>query len=237
MNKKILWSVFPVLLVSHAFAHQPRTAESQFVEVANPEVSQAFYAELRGKPAVYQINSGKPFRLYVGLLLPDLPGVRRDVSAEILRIEAGTMERLAFLDGSSYSWSPFFEPFAGDDYLRGPEFGAPDSSKGSILEGREVPSGTYRVRVFNSDNQGKYALVFGDLERWPVAEVLNAFVLIPEIKQSFFEKSFWPAYFNRFNLILGAAFLVPLIIMVLLVRTIVHIFRRHRVRSRIQEAS
>jgi len=37
------------------------------VEVKNPEISQAFYGELKGRSAEFRIQSGTDFRLYVGV--------------------------------------------------------------------------------------------------------------------------------------------------------------------------
>jgi len=54
--KKALIIAICVLFLSAgavAFAHQPRLVESDFTLIESPEVSQAFYAELKGKPDYY----------------------------------------------------------------------------------------------------------------------------------------------------------------------------------------
>ncbi|MGZ7050099.1 MAG: hypothetical protein ACXVHO_08840, partial [Methanobacterium sp.] len=62
-------------------AHQPRvelgvnTTPANPIIIQNPEVSQAFYGNLKGNPDYYQITSDKPFKLYLGLLVPASPGI------------------------------------------------------------------------------------------------------------------------------------------------------------------
>lgn len=170
-------------------AHQPRIAEGENIRIANPEVSQAFYGELTGAPVRYQINSSEPFRLYVGLLVPDLPSIQKDISAEIFQLN-GTKENLiAFLDGKNFEWTPFYEEFAGDNYFWGPEFAATDSKKGVELKGQTVPAGSYIIQVTSSNQQGKYSLVTGDLEEFPLKEMLSAAITVPRVKAQFFNAS------------------------------------------------
>ena len=98
-------------------AHQPRLAESNFIEVENPGISQAFYGELTGEPVHYKIESSEPFSLYVGVLVPDIPNIDKDVSAEIYLNKNGQKELLALLDGLNHDWPVYYEEFAGDDYF------------------------------------------------------------------------------------------------------------------------
>ncbi|MEA1963901.1 MAG: hypothetical protein U9O41_02090 [Candidatus Aerophobetes bacterium] len=87
MNKVFFLSLLLLLflLASTTFAHQPRIVSGELTQIENPEVSQAFYGELQGKPGYFQITSGERFRLYVGILVPDLEGIGKDVSVEITR--------------------------------------------------------------------------------------------------------------------------------------------------------
>ena len=174
--------VVPVL----ASAHQPRIVGSGLTDIANPEVSQAFYGELMGAPADFRIRSDRDFTLYVGLLVPDIPGVRKDISAAIYRVTDGTSEPLALLDGGNFVWAPFYEEFAGDNYLWGPEYKADDSVTGKELKGRPVPAGEYRIRVFSPSNLGKYTLVTGYVETFPFSEIVNASIVVPRLKAQFF---------------------------------------------------
>ena len=170
-------------------AHQPRIVESGPVGIHQPEVSQAFYGELTGTPVEYRIQSAEAFRLYVGILVPDIPGVRKDISAEIYRITPNGNEPLAILGGRAFEWTPFFEEFARDHYFWGPQFAAEGSHRGVGLKGRTVPGGTYVIKVFSPTNEGKYTLVTGDLEEFPLREIINAATTIPQIKARFFEES------------------------------------------------
>lgn len=160
--------------------------ESDRVEIKNPEVSQAFYGELKGSPSEFHIQSDQDFKLYVGLLIPNIPGVQKDISAEIHRIENGKNELIALLDGSHYDWTPFFEDFAKDRYFWGPEYKADDSIKGEKLNGRPVLAGDYRIKIFSPSNDGKYILVTGFLEEFPLNEILKAAIILPRLKAHFF---------------------------------------------------
>lgn len=183
--------LFAVFLFSPqtVFAHQPRIISGTNVTVENPEVSQAFYGELQGTPVDFQIKSSQEFKLYVGLLVPDIIGVRKDISAEIYRIKDGKKETLATLEGAKFKWTPFYEEFAKDNYFWGPEFAASDSVKGKELKGRLVPAGDYHIRVFSQSNRGKYVIVFGFLESFPPNEMFNSLLIIPQTKFNFFNES------------------------------------------------
>ena len=177
-----------LLMTNSVLAHQPRIVRDNFVEVTNPEVSQAFYGELRGTHAEYRINSDREFRLYIGILVPDIPGVRKDVSAEIYRLKDKTKEAIAILDGGQFKWVQFYERFARDNYYWGPEYTADDSQKGVLLKGRLVQAGDYRIKVFSPINQGKYAIAIGDAEEFPLKEILSALSVVPQLKLKFFNE-------------------------------------------------
>lgn len=201
MNKKIrktsLLSMGLFLLVPFiAFAHQPRIIESgtRSVVINSPEVSQAFYGKLTGAPVQFQIKSEKPFNLYVGLLVPDIPdiykdNIQTDISVEISRFNNGQSETIALLAGNGFKWTPFFEEFAGDNYLWGPEYKAYDSQKGLELKGQPVSAGLYSIKIFNSTNTGKYTLVTGYNEVFPISEIINSIIVVPRLKAQFFNYS------------------------------------------------
>ena len=185
-----------ILAFGQAHAHLPRLViDEQFVEVRGPEISQAFYAQLKGSPDVYEINAHEGFLLYVNILVPDLPGISTDISATVTRREAEEREEhLAFLDGETHSWESFYEPFAGDSYLMGPEFE------------KTVPAGLYRIEVTHPRNTGKYVLSVGKQEVFTPAEMIHTIRVLPALKRDFFEKSPLSAYLNLvglFMLILG----------------------------------
>lgn len=197
--KKLILIIFFfsfLILPQQAWAHQPRIVSQETVQVENPEVSQAFYGELKGKSVNFEINSDTPFILYLNLLVPDLPGIDKDVSARVYFNE----EEIFFLDGTNFDWTSFFEEFAGDDYFKGPE-----------VE-KEVKQGKYLVEVFSPDNQGKYVLAIGKKEEFPPGETVKTIFLLPQLKRDFFNKSPFTAFFN----LIGLFLLIPIIILLVL---------------------
>ena len=191
-----------------ALAHLPRlVTEDGAVKVKDPEISQAFYARLEGRPAVYEIHAQQDFLLYVNLLVPDLPGIRTDISARVARVEEdGSEALLYFLDGEGNRWEKFYEPFAGDHYLMGPEFK------------KKVPAGFYRIKIISPQNTGKYVLSVGKQEEFTPSETLQTIKILPALKRDFFEKSPLTAYFNLVGLFM-------LILVVLLALSIYLIYR------------
>lgn len=169
-----------VFLPVIASAHQPRIVESRLTEVPEPEISKAYYGKLSGEPDVYVINATVPFDLYVGVLVPDIEGQKKDVSAVVLKNqpagEAGG-EELAVLDGLNFEWKQFYEPFGADTYWKGPEYKA------------RAEAGTYEIRVWSSNNDSKYSLAIGEIEVFDGKETLNALTLIPKLKKDFFNES------------------------------------------------
>jgi len=161
------------VMPTFTFAHQPRIAEEKPNVVTLPEVSKAYYGTLSGKPAVYTIAADKPFALYVGVLVPDIAGQKKDVSAVIIK----DGKQLALLDGRSFEWKQFFEPFGNDTYWQGPEYKA------------QADAGTYEIRVSSSDNDSKYSLAIGEIEAFDFKEGMNALTLIPQLKKDFFNES------------------------------------------------
>jgi len=183
--------LFFLFLSGAAFAHQPRfVGYTDTIEVSKPEISQAFYAELCGRPQTYVIRSEVSLRLYVNILVPDIRGIETDYEAVISRSTEAGDEILARLDGLSYDWRPFFEPFGGDRYKLGPEYD------------EDAPAGTYTVVVSSPDNHGKYALAVGKVEKFPPGEMIRTIGALPKLK-SYFGKSPLTAFFN-----LSGAFLV-----------------------------
>jgi hypothetical protein len=186
-------TLFTLVAAGTAFAHQPRlVGDKPSIEVRDPEISQAFYARLAGNPQTYHIRSDVPLRLYVNLLVPDIPGIETDYQAVIYRETEGQRERLARLDGKTYAWRPFYEPFGGDHYKLGPEFD------------ERVPPGAYTVVVTSPDNIGKYVLAVGKIEKFPPKEMARTIVALPGLKR-YFGKSPWTAFFNLSGVFLLAA--------------------------------
>jgi len=171
----ILLLVFLLPMVTSA--HQPRIVKDNLTIVTFPEISKAYYGTLSAEPAVYTITADKPFALYVSVLVPDIAGQKKDVSAVILK----DGKQLALLDGTRFDWKKFFEDFGNDTYWQGPEYKA------------QAEAGTYEIRVSSTYNDSKYSLVIGEIEAFDFKEGLNALTLIPELKKDFFNES--PATF------------------------------------------
>ncbi|MCK9150549.1 hypothetical protein [Methanobacterium alcaliphilum] len=197
-NKKwgLLGVIFLVIFLSFslAAAHQPRLVSGNSsienpVVVKNPEISQAFYGQLNGAPAYYEIKSNASFNLYVNILVPDNPGSGEQLmSVEILN---SSQERIALLDRENSAWKPYFEEFGGDNYLKGGEYN------------QTQPAGTYYIKVFNENNAGKYSLAIGDIESFPADESLNAIILLPLLKAQIFQVPVAELFFQFIGLILA----------------------------------
>lgn len=162
-----------ILVPGFASAHQPRIVEGRQTIVIEPEISKAYYGQLTGVPDVYTIQASVPFNLYVNILTPDIAGQKKDVSATILK--GG--EPLAVLDGTQFTWKQMFEPFGYDKYWTGPEYKA------------KVEAGTYVITVTSTSNDSKYSLAIGETEDFDIKEIMNALILVPELKSNYFNES------------------------------------------------
>jgi len=181
--KTITFSLFAFFFIpALAFAHQPRITESRRTLVPDPEISKVYYGKLTGEPDVYTIVAREPFDLYVNVLVPDIAGQKKDVSAVVLKDvppgegTAGSAQ-VAFLDGMNVEWQNFYEPFGADSYYRGPGYKA------------RAEAGTYEIRVWSSNNDSKYSLAIGQREVFDFKEITNALTIIPELKKNYFEIS------------------------------------------------
>jgi len=173
LKKSVLLVLVLFLLPTLTLAHQPRITESRLTQVLEPEISKAYYGELAGEPDVYTIDVNKAFDLYVNVLVPDILGQKKDVSAVVLKNGA----ELVVLDGLNFEWKQFYEPFGADSYWKGPEYKA------------RAEAGTYTIRVWSGNNDSKYSLAVGEIEAFDSKEGLNALSIIPEMKRDFFNES------------------------------------------------
>ncbi len=179
MTKKI-YKVIPFLLLalfvltpSLVSAHQPRVIQSETTQVVDPEVSKAYYATLTGSPHVYTIDSKEAFDFYVGILVPDIKSIKKDILAEVFKEGV----KIATLGGANAIWKPYFEPFGQSNYFDGGEYKA------------RAEAGVYTIKVSNPLNTGKYSLAVGEIEAFDGKEGMNALSMIPDLKRNFFEES------------------------------------------------
>lgn len=159
-----------------ASAHQPRLVEGPSIEVPLPEVSKVYYGTLSGSPHIFHVASNKPFELYVNILVPDIAYQKTDVSAVIVRRGSASLP-LALIGGTSGTWTPMFEEFGHDNYLQSGEYKA------------EAPAGEYDIWVSSAQNDSKYVLAVGEIESFSPKEIVNALVLVPQLKRDFFNGS------------------------------------------------
>ncbi len=155
-------------------AHLPYlVADSGVTLVEKPEVSKAFYGELWGRPAVYDIVSPDSFELYVNILVPDESGMPTDLTVTVTR----GRDTVCVLDGPAYAWTRFYEPFGGDSYLMGPE------------QRLRVGPGMYVATVSRPGNEGRYAFAVGEREEFTFKQVIRIVGLMPRLKRDFFHKA------------------------------------------------
>ncbi len=171
------WLLLCVFIPGLASAHQQRLVESTQTVVIEPNISKAYYGQLKGTPDVFTILATSSFPLYVNILVPDIARQQKDVSATITK----DGQTIATLDGTKFTWKTMFEPFGYDHYFQGPEYKA------------TAEAGTYVITVSSIHNDSKYSLAIGETENFNFKEIKNALTLVPQLKRNFFEES--PASF------------------------------------------
>lgn len=159
-----------IVLVDPVAAHQPIVPRvTNSIDVADPTISKAYYAELKGQPNTYHIASDASFPLYLNVLVPAISGVTEDYRLTIVK----DGQPWAVVAPGTGAWKAFDEPFGGDRYLMGPEYR------------QGVPSGHYDVVVSSPDNAGKYVLAVGEVESFPMSEVLRTMTTMVAVKHYF----------------------------------------------------
>jgi cbb3-type cytochrome oxidase subunit 3 len=197
-----------------AQAHLPYLEEGAAeVAVDKPEISKVYYGWLEGVPVIYKINSKKPFKLYLNLMSPQMSDARVDFSADIYR-DGVYFDKI---NGIDFVWLAFYEPFANDYYIRGPEYE------------KNVPAGEYQIEIYNASNYGDYALAVGETEDLSVVEFFRTLAVLPQVKERFFGRDPWEAYNSFVGMI---AFCLLAVILIILYLVIVS-FRRRRMKDRL----
>jgi hypothetical protein len=189
-----------ILILPITSAHQPRISmgldihsENTSLLIPEPEISKAYYGELNGSPDYYKLILANTTDVYFGVLVPDVPGDSRlMISAEVYDYKDSMSRTQALLlDGPNSRWDLMYEDFGGDWYIAGP------------AEKANLTPQTYYIQVFNSQNQGKYALAVGDIESFPPQEIANAYILLPVLKQTFFGRPVLFSFFSFLGIILA----------------------------------
>ncbi|PIP58396.1 MAG: hypothetical protein COX02_00525 [Candidatus Vogelbacteria bacterium CG22_combo_CG10-13_8_21_14_all_37_9] len=198
---KLILISFLFLTATTVFAHQPRliynsVAPNNIITINQPEISQAFYGELKGQSEVFSFHLDTPLKFYWNLLTPNLLGAREDFIIQ-LEGESKTGELIAdSLNSQGKFWTKYYEPYSGDNYLKGPEATT------------NLPAGNYTIVVTNNGNLGKYVLVVGQIETPSLKNIWQTIKILPSLKRDFFEQSVWRAYNNRVGQYLAVAILI-----------------------------
>lgn len=186
MKKILLTGVLIAVVFPAVFSHQPylvmKTNFSQRnpYPINAPEISKAFYGELKGKPDYYKVVPKKPLALYVNILAPDIVNynTNRFSVAVFERSRDQRSDKLIFtLDGYGKEWKRYYERFGRDWYRMGPEARVPMTT-----------NAVYILKVFSKSNSGRYALATGEVESFPITEILRILGVLPELKRDFFNK-------------------------------------------------
>jgi hypothetical protein len=167
---------------THRAGHQPRIVYDQDhscgnpVAIHNPEVSQAFYGELHGKPDFYVMCSPGPFHLNVQISTPLEPNASEGWTVQI-RSPQGHLIKV--LRGATYGkWTLFHETFANDTYRQGPSF-----------DNARAPAGDYLIEVSNpaTQDRGKYVLATGVLEQFSASDMAAAMNTVARLKAEYWQ--------------------------------------------------
>jgi hypothetical protein len=175
--------VFLMLLLAGqlGYAHRPvivkhDSSKENPVLVEEPEISWAYYGLLDGKSHYYKIVSSKPFTLYVNILVPDTDPEGRLIKTHDMSFQIYEDNSLLYtVDGVRSQWKRFYEKYGQDHYYMGPEFE------------QKVEAGEYYVRVFNSENRGKYSLAIGKVEKFTLVSLIDAMVKAKSLDEWFFK--------------------------------------------------
>lgn len=217
--KKVISFIFLLFVTSNfvASAHQPRMVDEETYIIENPEISQAYYGELTGKPQIFKIEEDKDFKLYVQILSPDIKDADKDFSVEITKGDKSDFYYL--LDGTTYKWGEYYEEFAGDNYFTGPEL-KDETVESELPVGIKVPAGKYKLKVFSPDNKGQYTLAVGEKEEFPPLEIVKTIFVVPQIKLSF-GKTIFEVLTSPTMLIVITSFIVIVVFLVYLIKFII----------------
>lgn len=182
ITKVSLFFLILLLLGQSAYAHRPvivknNSSKENPVLVEEPEISWAYYGLLDGKSHYYKIVSSEPFTLYVNILVPDTDPEGRlikthDMSFQVLKDNS----LLYTAEGMRSQWKRFYEEYGKDHYYMGPEFE------------QQAEAGEYYVRVFNSENRGKYSLAIGKIEKFTLVSLIDAIVKAQSLDVWFFKE-------------------------------------------------
>jgi len=178
----LLLIAFPIFNLS---AHQPALNEentnspSKAYLIEKPEISKAIYGTLEGDAHYYSIKSEIDFNFYVGITTPKIDACDTfdKFSVDVVNVSNGMQETLLELDGENYEWWEWYEPYGKKFYWIGPEYGAEFKST------NVYKAGEYLIKVFNNNNQGKYVLATGDIEKFGPLVIAKLPLIMPKVNK------------------------------------------------------
>ena len=183
--------IFILLIPLTVFGHQPvindqntNSLSSAYV-IEKPEVSKAIYGTLQGEPHYYLIGSEKEFNFYAGITVPKIdecPTFRK-FSFNVTNMNNSEEIIIEQIDGNSFEWWEWYEPYGKKWYWIGPEIGAKFKSN-TIYE-----PGNYYIKVFNESNTGNYVLATGDIEKFGPLVIAKLPLIMPKVNE-FWNKEF-----------------------------------------------
>jgi len=200
MKKYLIFLTFVFFIIPITiFAHQPNYIGNE-VEIINtePDISKAYYGELTGLEAVYQIYVTSALKLYVQILSPKIEGSEKDF---LVLITDDKENIVANLSTSTEGWQSWYEEYGGDWYWRGPSFS------------EVVPAGTYNIIISNRNNIGKYSLAIGETESFPISKFINTIQQLYSVKTKFFNEPWYGIFYG----VIGRYLLFSSIILIIIV--------------------
>lgn len=223
INKLVLLLAFFLFFPSGQaiLAHQPMLIfqNSGDIQVTDPEISKAFYDQLKGAPRDYYINSDKDFNLYVNILVPNPANRDGRYSVDVFLLKPDTQDKIASIDAATFEWKEFYELFGRDHYFKGPEIDM------------HVLAGKYKIEVYSADNQGKYVLAIGKKEFFDLKSILNLYWQLPLLKMTFLNTSVLQFFLTPIG-IAGVAFLGVLLLIIAILNYLISLIKE-KIRQRI----
>lgn len=166
---------------AHAYVPQIVVQESlhDITLIDDPELSQAFFGELKNFPHTYEIHADKSFTLYTQIRVPELESSKNNVSGIIIKEQKkGRVEEVARFLAQDAPWTVHRDSLIGETYREGAQFE------------KELGPGVYRLEVHTPDNLEKYVLRVGKNEDMNIGyfELLGRIIAVKD----FYETSaFW----------------------------------------------
>ena len=181
----IIITLFLIIIFKSSEAHQPvlnsekSNSEEPYI-IEEPEISKAIFAELKGEPHYYRIDSNTKFKFYAGITTPKIDNcpLSKKFSFDVLDSD---FELIKKKDGEKFNWWAWYEKHGEKWYWIGPEIGAKFKSN------RDYNKGTYYIRVFNQNNTGQYVLAVGDIESFPISVIIKMLFTLPSINSAFWD--------------------------------------------------